>query len=688
MRPYTDFFKTDTIITPNTICCCDTEVTSYWITKDGEVITYDSSISDEEYNSMDKGACCYLWGCSVDDVIYYGREIEDFKTFIEELENRFIKNKDKDKIKIFIHNLSYEFQVLLRNLYNNDFNSVFARELRKPMKCVIHDTVEFRCSYIMTNLSLASWGKELGLEKKSGEEFNYNKLRSPLTKLTKIEKEYFQRDIEVMIKGVKKLLAEYGTIDKIPLTNTGQVRREFKNIYKKNNNYKHMITRTIPRTKEEYLIRKETFNGGDTHACIVNVGKVCKDVASFDRCSSYLGVLFSYKYPRSAFVKVDENQPMNFEKYSYIMLLQIKNLRMKKGCTLSYISSSRCVSVTNGIYDNGRILKADAVVIYCTHYDYLTMQRIYDAEFNILTLRRSINAYIDKEGLMLMLDYFNKKTTLKGIAGKEDLYMKSKNRLNAGSFGMMVQDIIQPIIKFNGDWQAEGQLTQDITQALAEKKKKFWNNYFSYDIGIFITAIARFELWKAILSVADAEHDFRYNNDVVYFDTDSVKFKNYKKHKKTFEKLNEEILQANKRSCDYYGLDYEVFQPKKPNGKKSVLGLWEFEEIYTEFKTLGAKKYAYKDDEGIHITVSGVPKRASKCLNSLEDFTEGFIFDRDICRKGLSTYLDGNNPIVTLKDGYTVNQPFTINIRNIGYKLGITNEFREIIDFMVAHGEI
>jgi hypothetical protein len=163
---------------------------------------------------------------------------------------------------------------LLRNLYNNDFNSVFAREIRKPMKCVIHDTVEFRCSYIMTNLSLASWGKELGLEKKSGEEFNYNKLRSPLTKLTKIEREYFQRDIEVMIKGVKKLLAEYGTIDKIPLTNTGQVRREFKNIYKKNNNYKRMITRTIPRTKEEYLIRKEAFNGGDTHACIVNVGKV------------------------------------------------------------------------------------------------------------------------------------------------------------------------------------------------------------------------------------------------------------------------------------------------------------------------------------------------------------------------------------------------------------------------------
>ena len=64
------------------------------------------------------------------------------------------------------------------------------------------------------------------------------------------------------------------------------------------------------------------------------------------------------------------------------------------------------------------------------------------------------------------------------------------------------------------------------------------------------------------------------------------------------------------------------------------------------------------------------------------------MFDREVCRKSQSTHLNGNNPIVTLPDGYTVRQPFGINIRNCGYTLGLTQEFKQMVDFMREHGEI
>ena len=49
---------------------------------------------------------------------------------------------------------------------------------------------------------------------------------------------------------------------------------------------------------------------------------------------------------------------------------------------------------------------------------------------------------------------------------------------------------------------------------------------------------------------------------------------------------------------------------------------------YNEFITLGAKKYAYdnNDGTGVHITVSGVPKSYGKTLKSIDEFRTGLVF--------------------------------------------------------------
>ena len=148
-----------------------------------------------------------------------------------------------------------------------------------------------------------------------------------------------------------------------------------------------------------------------------------------------------------------------------------------------------------------------------------------------------------------------------------------------------------------------------------------------------------------------------------------------------------------RKMCKVHGIDFEKTRPKKPNGKRAPLGWWDFEGIYAKFKTLGAKKYAYwymfnpdgvtisPENYGMHVTVSGVPKKeGSELLKDLRDFKEGYVFDREKCGKKLMTYIEGVNPLVTFPDGYTVDQPFGINMRNIEYTISQTAEYAATIN--------
>lgn len=82
-----------------------------------------------------------------------------------------------------------------------------------------------------------------------------------------------------------------------------------------------------------------------------------------------------------------------------------------------------------------------------------------------------------------------------------------------------------------------------------------------------------------------------------------------------------------------------------------------------KFKTLGAKKYCYVDnDNKLHMTVSGVRKSAVSQLHNIEEFKDGTVFDVEHAQKLLMTYIDDMTPIVWIK-GSTMN--FTANINMV-----------------------
>ena len=123
------------------------------------------------------------------------------------------------------------------------------------------------------------------------------------------------------------------------------------------------------------------------------------------------------------------------------------------------------------------------------------------------------------------------------------------------------------------------------------------NRFLFYLWGCFVTAYARRNLWRGI---------YECGNDYVYSDTDSIKIKNAYRHMDFIESYNKEIVEKIDSCLNYYKIDPERSRPK---GKQ--MGIWDYDGHYTVFKTLGAKRYIYLDDEyDLHITVAGLAKVA------------------------------------------------------------------------------
>lgn len=680
MIHYSKFSKYNIEITNNTICCFDIEVSSFWL--DGnKIIKYDSKLPDEYYNNIKKGSVVYIWQFGIDDDgkdrIFYGRDLNEFKIFFDKIRAM------TDKLYIYIHNAAYEFQ-FLRNILPQ-FDNVFARTMRKPMKFT-YENVEFRCSYQLTHLSLASWGKQLGIPKKSGD-LDYTLLLTPFSKLTKKQLGYCEYDIKIMLAGLRKYRDKYGDIKHIVLTSTGEVRKVVKDMYKKDYGYHSYITKLQMRDVEEYKIARLIFAGGDTHANAAIVGEVIEDAESQDETSEYPAVMFRKKYPITRFTKTIQRSNFDFDKYAYIFCIELWNIRSKN--TLSYLSKSRCAVVNNGVYDNGRIVSADYICLYCTEQDYIYIWKMYNiSRINYLSVRRAVKGYLDKKYIDFILQLFKDKSTLKNVEGFEDLYLQQKSFLNA-LYGLMVQDPVNINILFDGvKWSADEITTEYIQTQLDELQTKKYKNFTSYYFGCWVTAYARADLWRILTDIIKAGGE----KDILYYDTDSCKFAHPEKYRHIFEARNKEIIKENEAAAQHFGYKDKPYTQRTSDGEITTLGLWSFDGHYEKFITQGAKRYCFEKHGELYITVAGVPKECAKCLDNIEDFADGFRFflDGDDINenKGLSTYLDGDNPAVIFPDGYELIQPYGLNIRNIGYTMGLTNEFKHIIEYMKERGEI
>lgn len=613
---------------------------------------------DIETTTIDEinNAVMYVWQWQIgDDITVMGRTWEQFTKFVSGLS---ACCREREKIVAFVHNLSFEFS-FLKGIYKFKKRDVFALDSRKVLKCNMKN-IEFRCSYLHSNMSLDSYLKQMKVAnlKLSGDDFDYKKKRYSWTELTESEIAYCVNDVKGLVQAITVDMAGEGdTLYSFPLTSTGYVRRDTKRTMRR---VKHTFVPNIYPDFNTYLALKEAFRGGNTHANRFYSGKIIEEVSSADRSSSYPDVLCNQKFPISPFIHmgaitVDKMLDyINVKERACLMRIALKDVKLHDrywGCP--YISYDKCRHVQNGDFDNGRILTADYLETTVTDIDLRIILAEYDFDDIIVyDFWHARYGRLPRILISLICDYYRDKTSLKGVAGAEDVYMRSKSKINS-VYGMMVQDPGKITMEFNGVDFSE---TTEKPEKLFESYRK--KAFLSYPWGVWCTAWARWMLEEGIKLAGD---------NFVYCDTDSVKYTG----SINWDDFNNERISDSLESGAY---------ADDPKGRTHYMGVFEFEETYKQFVTLGAKKYCYVSDDGeLHVTVSGVNKKKSAGeLGCVENFKPGFRFR--IAGGTESIYNDEPEVKEMIIEGHKQKITSNVVIADSEYTLGITGEYERLLE--------
>lgn len=664
------------------IFCFDTETTSAFITPEGKIIPYDYTLTEVFYTKCEKIGFMYIWMFSVDDTVYYGRTWQELTYFMQEL------NKILPEHKIvYVHNLSFDWQGL-RNAIP-EWDSVFCRNKRKVLTADV-GSYHFRCSYFLTNMSLDQWAKQkkLPVTKAKGQ-LDYNKIRTPLTELTPEELDYCERDLLVMYHGLLQYRERYKHVHSIPLTQTGEVRvdcaREMKTEYW----YRKRQAGLMPKNLKDYNYLMSAFFGGDTHANYIHADQILHHVKAADISSDYPWQMISKKYPQTNFVDIRSglDRFRNDDRHSFIVTFEVYNFESKYFNT--FLSRSRCRDIKGAVCDNGRVLSASYALITFTNIDFELFLRCYEyQELKIIRASVAMNNYLNPKYCRYVLSLYKDKTTLKGIEEAEAEYQWKKQLLN-GLYGDCVTRDFSVNIVFNGEtFESIPPTEESYYQDYIKKQKRKDRLYKSANIGIFVTAYARKMLWDIILQL---------DHQVVYFDTDSVKYLG--NDHGIISGANIVTMLQYDKIAERLGVDPADLAPEDKNGKPWPIGVFAPEPKlptgYTDFKTCGSKKYALVDAPGdpIEITISGVPKKNSIYLSSVDDLRDELVFTPEQCGKSISFYCD-DQPEVEI-DGWKMTDKYGICLQPTGHTVGLTLEYmlllaenrdghRHDLDFMDA----
>lgn len=575
-----------------------------------------------------KFAFMYIWmlGIGVNNDVIYGRtwrELQDFLTELIELLNL----SDETRLVIYIHNMGYEFQ-FMRHYF--EWAEVFAVAERKPIRALLNGGIELRDSYILSGFSLANTARNLTkykVKKLTGD-LDYSLVRHYQTPLTPAELAYCENDIKVITAYIREEIEHYGDISKIPMTNTGRVRKFVRDAcYQSNKSHKKSsqgkyhryrnIMLDLTLDKETYYTSKIAFMGGFTHASNSHVGKVIEGVDSIDLTSSYPAVMVAEMFPMSRAKKLTIESMEHYRKlctdYCIIMTIKLEGVTNKLGYE-SYLSESRCTGVRGATIDNGRIFAADEIITTITDVDFEIVERVYQwKQLSITNVIGFRKGRLPKAIIQSILDLYEKKTTLKDVVGYETEYLLSKGMLNS-IYGMSVTDVLQNNIEYADGWR---ELPVDIDETINDYNESK-NRFLYYPWGVWVTAYARRNLWTAIVSIG---------SDYIYSDTDSVKMTNYNKHKSYIERYNAGVTRALEKACADHGINPAMLAPKNNKGEPKPLGIWEHEGHFSHFKTLGAKRYMYRENERFHLVVAGLSKQnGMRYIESISGSTDE-VFD-------------------------------------------------------------
>ena len=141
--------------------------------------------------------------------------------------------------------------------------------------------------------------------------------------------------------------------------------------------------------------------------------------------------------------------------------------------------------------------------------------------------------------------------------------------------------------------------------------------------------------------------------------------------------------------CNHYDIDFELTRPKDPKGVAHPIGHWEIDSDpkgYQEFRTLGAKRYAYRENGEMHITISGVGKAGVAALHDdIENFNENLFFGFEDAHKMEHIYIDDQPPF-TFYDyegiPYECTWPCGTCLKPTTYSMSLSAYFEYVVNLL------
>lgn len=669
------------------------------------------------YNdSGDKRATMYLWQMCVFGDCYYGRTYGDLLSFIKALKAAYCS--DGQHIICYVHNLAYDSHFILPWL---TVDKMFATDTHEPLYFTANGFLIFKCSLRLSGKKLATLSEgfdDPSIHKQTG--FDYKKRRTWQTELTADELRYGEYDVLVVYHFIMSEIKRNGDITRIPLTRTGYVRRLCREACKKGwvdgVKYQAWFTKCTPTDPIIYSALRAAFTGGITHANRLYTGLTLDHITNYDLQSDYPSQTVKNYYPCTPFISVPVAtlDYLNDPHTAALMVVKFYGLRARYYHSILSISKCRAYCPMRDhqkilgcwrcplrdtcadtiIIDNGRIVQAGEIATTLTEIDYQNICDFYTFDrIEIIKMWIAQKDYLPTCFMRPVLELYKSKTTLKGT-GNDVEYRLSKEMLNS-TYGMCVTNILHDVIEYTPD--SDELWTKTIpedTGAELEKYRDGRNNFLLYQTGVYITAYARRDLLKCIKRIcnrADDNVNGKPFDDVVYYDTDSIKMLNGERYADIFAEFNAEALRDMQAAARYHNLKFDFFEPTDSKGRKQLLGKFDREKDYEQFKTLGAKRYCYTEDGEFKITLAGVSKTEGKRhilrIAKLFDISPFDVFDDDMwipkgsAGKQIVTYVDtGFSEIVTDYQGHEtmcVERAY-IHMEDGEYNLSITEDYKQL----------
>lgn len=626
----------------------------------------------------------YHWQFCIESVVFFGRTWAEFQELIHILETELNLHITAEAngdttgraLVVYVCNLSFEFQFC--RYYLPPLISPLFTDKYKPLIVPTESGLVFRCAQRLFNKSLERITKGFPHEKLKGD-LDYHVIRTSETPLTPQEAAYCYNDVRGLAEAIRdRLNHDKYNIANIPLTSTGYVRKDCQRAMAKNPENRRQFLNT-KLTPELYGLCRDAFRGGNTHSNALYNGVHLYNVASTDISSSYPFQILVRGFPWGKWKPIEPREALdNFQNIirTHCMLMRVVlfDIEYATPDNIAPLSASKCMikdynpnrkhQTANVKIDNGRVFKAEKIETCLTEIDLIIILKHYKIkDVKILEAYASMRARLPEELRQTTLEYYKTKTLLKHSTDPDDIYNynRSKELLNS-CYGMMVQRLDRT------DFELINNIYVPTYKPLQEQLDKFYSmrsSFLRYDQGLYICSWARYQLQEAIDIVKE---------DFVYCDTDSVKYLHPEKYEQQFNALNAKLQNmARKAGAVAY----------TSKGEPVYCGIFDFEGVYTDFCTLGSKKYLYSyDGEHIHATIAGVNKQVGQdyfTTHGFEAFTDGQI----LAESGkLTAYYDDRPPHDITIQGVTINTASSVSLIDAPYTINVKGEYQEFIDYL------